>query len=296
MTEQDHPNLDCTDIKVILSALVDDEVEAADRYRAERHLADCKTCRELVSDVERNDALVAAAVAGTLPGGLPAGFEATVLRRATRGDRPESARRWTAWLGWIAAAAVLLLGAALWWLDRPPTMTGPVASHVPSARSTWIRPVVNEVAQYPADLPTRSAPKMSAPVSSPVSAARPRRPKSPAPPRAPALTRDDAEALEGVSLLLAMLRQSDEDGFARVERARAVIEYDELLPRLSAARAHLAAEDRPPVLAAESMLYRVAHGPLSLADVREMRQTISRLELPQQIDAISGRQPGAASL
>ena len=35
-----------------------------------------------------------------------------------------------------------------------------------------------------------------------------------------------------MSLLLAMLRQSDDDGFARVERAREVIEYDELLPRL----------------------------------------------------------------
>jgi hypothetical protein len=122
------------------------------------------------------------------------------------------------------------------------------------------------------------------------------RPKTPAPPALPALTRADAEALEGVSLLLAMLRQSDDDGFARVERAREVIEYDELLPRLSAARANLPAEDRPPVLAAEAMLYRVAHGPLSLADVREMRQAISRMGLPQQIDAISGRRPSETSL
>ena len=56
------------------------------------------------------------------------------------------------------------------------------------------------------------------------------------------------------------------------------------------------AEDQPPLLAAESMLYRIVRGPLSVADVREMRQTIVRLDLPQRLDAISGRRPGAASL
>ncbi|MHC4128463.1 MAG: anti-sigma factor family protein [Planctomycetota bacterium] len=293
MTEQNDPKFDCTDIKAMLSALIDDEAEASDRYRAERHLADCKACRELLSDAERNDALVATAVAGPQPGGLPAGFEAAVLRRVTEGDQPGAARRWSAWLGWFAAAAVILLGAALWWLDRPRVMNSPVATTGPSIRSTFFRPVVNEVAQYPADLPTGSVPQSAAPASSAVNAWRP---KTPAPPALPALTRADAEALEGVSLLLAMLRQSDDDGFARVERAREVIEYDELLPRLSAARANLPAEDRPPVLAAEAMLYRVAHGPLSLADVREMRQAISRMGLPQQIDAISGRRPSETSL
>jgi hypothetical protein len=44
------------------------------------------------------------------------------------------------------------------------------------------------------------------------------------------------------------------------------------------------------------MLYRIVRGPLSVADVREMRRTIARLDLPQQIDAISGRRPSEASL
>jgi hypothetical protein len=296
MTEPNDPNLDCTDIKAMLSALIDDEAEASDRYRAERHLADCKACRKLLSDAERNDALVATAVAGTGPGGLPAGFEAAVLRRVAGGDEPGAARRLTIWLGWFAAAAVLLLSAAMWWLDRPRAINSPVASSGPSIGSTWIRPVVNEVAQYPADLPAGSAPQSAAPISSAASPSRSWRPKTPAPPAVAPLTRADAEALEGASMLLAMLRQSDDGGFARVERAREVIEYDELLPRLSAARANLPAEDRPPLLAAEAMLYRVAHGPLSLADVRDMRQAIARLDLPQQIDAISGRRPSATSL
>ncbi|MHC4272740.1 MAG: anti-sigma factor family protein [Planctomycetota bacterium] len=133
MTEQNDPKFDCTDIKAMLSALIDDEAEASDRYRAERHLADCKACRELLSDAERNDALVATAVAGPQPGGLPAGFEAAVLRRVTEGDQPGAARRWSAWLGWFAAAAVILLGAALWWLDRPRVMNSPVATTVGGA-------------------------------------------------------------------------------------------------------------------------------------------------------------------
>ena len=284
MTDKQEQALDCTDIKAMLSALIDDEADDADRYRAERHLAGCKECRELISEAERNDALVAAAVAGDdLPGGIPAGFEAAVLARATGVDRIGAARRWTVWLGWFTAAAVILLSAALWWLDRPQTMTGPLAVAPPTARSTWIRPVVNEVAQYPMDAPAAAL--------SPT-----RRVEDPAPTTISSLTRDDAETLEGVSLLLAMVRLSDDDGFAGIERARKVIEYDELLPRLSVARANLPAEDRPPVLAAESMLYRIVRGPLSVADVREMRQTISRLDLPRQIDAISGRWPSAASL
>jgi hypothetical protein len=297
MIENDKPTLDCTDIKALLSALVDDEVADADRYRAERHLAGCTECRELISEAERNDALVAAAVAGEdLPAGLPASFEATVLARATGADRAGAARRWTVWLGWFTAAAVILLGAALWWLDRPEVRTGPLAADRPAVRSTWIRPVGNEVAQYPMDAPAISGPHPSVPFSSAAGASRPRRADAPAPAAISALTRDDAEALEGVSLLLAMLRLSDDDGFARIERARQVIEYDELLPRLSAARANLPAEDQPPVLAAESMLYRIVRGPLSVADVREMRRTIARLDLPQQIDAISGRRPSEASL
>jgi anti-sigma factor RsiW len=296
MNEKDKPTLDCTDIKAMLSALVDDEVDPAQRYLAERHLAGCKACRELVSDAERNDALVAAAVAREdLPGTLPAGFEATVISRAAESDRP-AARRWTAWLGWFAAAAAVGLAAVAWWLDRPPAPNGPVRSDAPSARSAWIRPVVNEVAQYPADVPASSGPQALAPVSSAAGASRPWRLEAPAPKTPSAITRDDAEALEGVSLLLAMLRQSDDDGFASIEHARQIIEYDELLPRLSAARANLPAEDRPPVLAAESMLYRVARGPLSQTDVRELRQTISRMDLPRQIDAISGRRPDATSL
>jgi anti-sigma factor RsiW len=237
MTDKQEQTLDCTDIKAMLSALIDDEAGDADRHRAERHLAGCKECRELISEAERNDALVAATVAGDdLPGTIPAGFEAAVFARAAGADQIGAARRWTVWLGWFTAAAVILLSAALWWLDRPQTMTGPLATDGPTGRSTWIRPVVNEVAQYPMDAPAASAPRSSAPVAQAAGPSRTWRVEDPAPRAISSLTRDDAETLEGVSLLLAMVRLSDEDGFAGIERARQVIEYDDLLSRLSVVR------------------------------------------------------------
>ena len=55
--------MDCTDIRAMLSGLLDDQVAAETRYLAERHLAECPACRELLSEAERNEALIAAEVA-----------------------------------------------------------------------------------------------------------------------------------------------------------------------------------------------------------------------------------------
>ncbi|MHC4217550.1 MAG: anti-sigma factor family protein [Planctomycetota bacterium] len=292
MTDKQQHSADCTDIKALLSALIDDEVDATERYRAERHLAECQECRELVSAAERNDALVAAAVAREdLPGTLPKGFETAVWRGAAGNSRPGT-RSWVAWLGWFTAAAAVLLAAAVWRFDRPPAATGPVAVDPAPTRSVWIRPIVNEVAQYPIDTP---APVTPVPVlANPGPSSSWGDEPGEAAPR-PTISRADAEALESVSLLLATLRQCDDD-FAPIERAREVIAYDELLPRLWAARSNLPAEDQAPLFAAESLLFRIVHGRVSLADVRDMRRTISHLSLPQQLDAISGRFANGTSL
>jgi hypothetical protein len=50
------------------------------------------------------------------------------------------------------------------------------------------------------------------------------------------------------------------------------------------------------VLAAESILYRVARGPLSESDVREIRDAIERMGLDQQLDSLSGQWSNGASL
>jgi anti-sigma factor RsiW len=283
MTVNDTPTLDCTDIRAMLSALVDDELDAARRHAAERHLAGCAACRTLLDEAEGIDALGAAAAGREDRSPLPAGFEDDVLRRIA-GDPVPAPRSWTSWLGWVTAAAAVLLLGVVWWLDGSSAPApGPEPVRQPPARSTWIRPVVNEVAQYPASVPTRAAQQaLASSVGSPMTIS--------------SLTRDDAEALEGAALLLGMLDRADADDFGTVERVRAAIEYDELLPRLAVARADLPVEHRLTVLAAESVLYRVAGGPLSADDVGEIQDAIARMDLEQRIETLSDLRTSGASL
>ena len=91
-----------------------------------------------------------------------------------------------------------------------------------------------------------------------------------------------------MSLVLSILENADDRSFADVEQARRITEYEQLLPRLAAARGGVPIADRPLLLAAESMLYRVVRGPMNLDDVRELRNMIARLDLPDQINAITG--------
>jgi hypothetical protein len=283
MTANDKPTLDCTDIQAMLSALVDGELDADRRHGAERHLAGCEACRTLLSEAEGLELLVAAAVGHEdRPATLPPGFEDAVLRRIA-GEPARAPHSWRGWLGWVTAAAAILLLGLVWWLDgssAPPVGPAPGA---PPARSAWIHPVVNEVAQYPASVPARAAQQaLASDAASPGTIS--------------TLTRNDAEALDGASLLLTLLRKMDDGDFATVDRVRAVVEYDELLPRLAAARADLPVENRAVMLAAESILYRVVRGPLSEADVREIRQAIVRLGLDERIESLSGLWSNGASL
>ncbi len=311
MNEPHNDTMDCTDIKALLSALVDDELAADQRHHAERHLTDCEGCRGLLSDAERYDALVAAAVADG-PAGLPDGFEQAVLRRTVHaGRRPDAAR---GWLGWFAAAAIFIMGVTLWIIDHGARRaaepsgevmqatypTGPEVKSWPLDEpradgveaSAWPSLVINEVAVYPPDEPVYAARSGSESASVTTVAVLPRE----LDPRGRVLSRESAETIDAASMLLAMFEQGDDHSFSNVERVRRIAEYDDLLGRLADARDQLPAKDRPVIRAAESMLFRIVRGPLSLDDVKEMRHDIARLDLPKQIDAINGRMPTASSL
>ena len=111
-------NMDCQDIKALLSALVDDEVDAPTRHRAERHVAGCAACRTLLDDAERLDGLMASESAAlTIGAALPAGFEAAVIERAEFQQR-SLRRTMVTWTGWFAAAASLVLAVMIWSFDR----------------------------------------------------------------------------------------------------------------------------------------------------------------------------------
>ena len=58
--------------------------------------------------------------------------------------------------------------------------------------------------------------------------------------------------------------------------------------RREMARHKLPVEDWPALLGAETILHRVVAGPLSVDEMRELRQAISRLDLRAQISAVRG--------
>ncbi len=306
MNDKNDITMDCTDIKALLSAIIDGELAADQRHRAERHLAECAGCRTVVNDAEHADMLIGTAVdrGGGHPDRLPDGFEAAVLARTVFALRRDSAiYRLRSWLGWLAAAASILMAVVLWPVDRAPgpddrTILQAIAAmyppgpeieswtieELPAGTAPAIQLVVNEVARYPSET---DAGLWDPPTAAHTAAAFDT--------GASHLTRDGADTIESVSLVLAMLQNADDGSFVDVEDARRFTEYEQLLPRLAAARRQLSPSQRPAILAAESMLYRIVRGPLSLGDVRDLRQTIARLDLPERINAITGGRARSAS-
>lgn len=261
-------SLDCTDIKALLSGLVDGELDETTRYDAERHLATCRPCRELIDEAESLDELVQANVASLVdPRGLPPGFEGAVLGRTLyEQTAPSYLRQWTTWTGWVAAAAAIALAVTLWLQDGggsapTPTLPGPgpsTAETIPavyapgiSLRSWTLDEVLD--ADTAAGLPS--------------------------------ITRDDADALYFASVILAMLTGPEPD----VARAREAVEYDSLLPKLSDLRHRLGPEDRTTVLTAEMLLAGLITGPLDADRLGEVQAIIAELELRSSLEAMSDR-------
>ncbi len=132
--------MDCTDIKALLSALLDDHLDAPTLHRAERHLAECRSCRNFVGEAERNERLIAEEVASAFRGdGPPEGFEQAVLGRTIHARPLGPHSTWTAWLGWVAAAAALVLLVTTWQLDRSAPVTS-TAGGLASSISLSVRP------------------------------------------------------------------------------------------------------------------------------------------------------------
>ena len=307
MTDHQKHTFDCTDLKTLLSAMIDDEIDDRDRYRAERHLAACRACRELVSEAELNDAMIV--LDGTPEDGdMPPGFVAAVLGRTVYADRRRSRQRWTAALGWFAAAASFFLAVSVWVLNRPlpaggSNGQGGISGRViqttyasgPELRSWALEgPLRHDlpplalgvpVNRFPDPSGSNTAVMIAASQRPPVDVVRGavediarRRPISP----------EAAETLDSAAALLTMLEQGSDRTFRDVDFVRRVTEYDDLLTRLADARHNLPIEDWPALLGAETILHRVVAGPLSVDDMRELRQAISRLDLRAQISAVRG--------
>lgn len=287
--------MDCTDIKALLSALVDDCVESDTRHLAERHLADCKSCRTLLDETEAAEAMVAASVNDLVVADtLPHGFAANVLARTVYAEEKTfHPHRWTTWLGWVAAAASLALALTLWVVDNSGNLPGPnsiiakadsPANNDPKSSSD-LSPQgssnryasddsrasfaeLNSISMMPASLLRTSVFKKSTSLLS-------------------SLSLDEIDTLDQTALLLMMLAQTPEQSLSEIERIKRIAEYDELLPKLSKLRAKLAQEDRSNTYAAELLLQRIVQGELADEDVKEMRNAVNELDLPSLINEIA---------
>jgi hypothetical protein len=311
-------SMDCTDIKALLSALVDDTVTDDQRYEAERHLADCQACRTMLDDAEAAEALLRSQLVDEADA-LPAGFEQAVLA-ATVGPAPHRARAsWMAWTGWIAAAAALGIAFTTWYSgqQRPRPDRGAIAKkntdletrlNAYAATATFkseiydgdkpptdwnVQPTANWISPMP--LPPADdldASDVLTATDSPTAAVNNENRLV----IQPTLAAVHADTLAATAVLMETLMHSRLDSFADVEEVRRITEYDELLPRLAAARMELDDADAQIVLVAESILSRIVLGPLDLADVQRTQQSIIRLDLVRHLQELSARPPATDPL
>lgn len=316
--------MDCKDIKALLSAIIDDELDAEHRHEAERHLADCSDCRAIVNEAEGlNDMIAMDAQAGVDGMSLPPDFEQRVLQRTIyAGDGRSRRHAWGMWSGWLAAAASLALAAFLWIGGQQQSSTpgdslaisgqaeaiGGAPSQPSSHRQN--QPVVRPAAYttgvdlrsqtFDGGLPAEAFRVQRASLTDVTMPYDPvfvwsdgvQRDDVSASPQAQArspLSRDDADTLFSASVLIDRFIGADLNSFADVEHIRQVIELDDLLPRLSAAREQVSHADRPIVFAAESVLLRIAHGPLDRDDAIVLQETVERMNLAVEIEAMTER-------
>lgn len=288
-------DIDCIDVKALLSGFVDDELDPAVRHLVERHLGGCAACAALVDEAESIGLLLAAEAEAARPAGLRPELVGAVLARTVR-SAPPRRRPVVAWLGWVAAAAALGLAATLWLADPAAplpiesvagrdagVLPHPVALTAEAPRSaTWFDPEAAAALREPAPrrLPTGPVILANHPVLDGHEAASPGTAGArPADPEIRAVLR----ATEAVVEMLLLARA---DTFEDVEWLREVVEYDELTPRLADARRRLPATAAPALLAAESVLLRLVQGPLESADVRRLQAAIAESDLVAQLRAV----------
>lgn len=311
--------MDCTDIKALLSAIVDDELDDARRHAAERHLADCADCRTLIDETEAlNDLIVQDAGAGASGSSLPADFEQRVLAETVHRDGVRMRRyRMSMWTAWLATAASITVASVVWLDGRSQpdggsdslarrdfeSATDPFSPSQAMNRHRHVRPATYTTGidlrsqTFEGGLPAEAFRVQHAALTD---LTLPYDPVFPQPETDAAasfaepgdelrLAQEDADTLYSAALLIDMFSDADLQSFSEVERIRQVIELDDLLPRLSRTRERLADADRPIVFAAESVLLRIAHGPLDRDDAAALQDTVERMSLAATVETMSER-------
>ncbi|HEB61069.1 MAG TPA: hypothetical protein ENJ06_04515 [Phycisphaeraceae bacterium] len=106
---QKKPSLTCADIEVLISGIIDGELDRDVRHEAELHLLACPACREKVNQAEALDQLVAAAGERNGPDVLPDRVRLGVMAAIQREKRRNLRFPALAWSGWAVAALLALM-------------------------------------------------------------------------------------------------------------------------------------------------------------------------------------------
>jgi len=301
--------MDCIDIKAKLSAIVDDQLDPAERHAAERHLVDCTECRTLIEEAERIDASIAREGELIAHGGLPDGFEAGVLTRTVYADQPRVIRpAWIAWSGWVAAAASLTLAVATVWIgssaptaqDEQFATTGSGMTSNPSpATSERTETSIAQPVSYTTGFDLRSQTydgtftpdvwRVSS--TSPAYTSRSVAPveRNDAESDLSRLSLADTEALYTVSLLLDLLADPNLDIPVNIPQMQRAIESERLSERMGEIADQLEGRERRAILRAELVIHRLAAYEAHEGEPTRLREVIRESRLPDVISSIITR-------
>jgi hypothetical protein len=307
---------DCSDMKALLSAYLDDQLDAGARHMAERHVGECSACRAFVDDAERADLLLAtsaaermAAMSALSPEFMGAVLSRTVFSVPSRGG---VLRRLTHSAGWLAAAASLGLAAFVWMspfrsqplsLVSSDELAGAMAAAAPTdraaardaersatfARGHAVASALHVSQTFDGALPAEAFTPILSGVQRSATADAGASPSGSAPTGAAhaRVTLEDADTLYAAALVLDLVAESAADTFEDIERARRIVAADELVPRLQQTGRRLDPASARTVFAAERVLRQIDRGPLDLGDVTSLREMIAHTGLSGEMLELS---------
>lgn len=240
----------CIAFRGRLSAYLDGMLPDEIREAADAHAAVCEACRRRADTLEAAESNLARIIDDEASAPLPPGFTGAILARTVHESAPHD-RRFAGpaglapWLGWIAAAAMLVFTVTARNVDRPD------APRPGEAAGTPVPTVVSAAWQ--------------------VSATRTDRPVGLDGPDASDHAIDAISSLDAVATLLDTLAADPGDPEAAARFAAEVIAYDELLPRLERLARDLSPESSAVVEVARGLLEDLRSGDPAAID-RVVRQ------------------------
>ncbi len=267
MHDRIRTHIDCTGMKAVLSAYLDDELARAERFEADTHLVGCAKCRTLVERAENLDRSLRSALDADVAE-IDEEFASTPIDlRAFRAGVLEAvgAEHRRRWLPRIAAAAAVLAavaGATLFFRSG----NGP-ASLAPLGPG--------EILRSGALLPSTIA-RVAPPSEQSMQLA--------------SLSSDDRQALYATSVLLETARRTAFDDRARREELVATARYDELVDRLENVLPKLPAEDRATVALARAATELLAEASDSPDRWARLQEDVTIRALDRSVDELSDRE------